>query len=175
MTGDARWYEAAFVVGVTNALNVVADGLGPAEGAPALVEPAADADPRPEVSALLAEIREFYGGAVPLALRLVAQDPGYAADLWAAVRRVFADGTLTRRYKEALAFAVSLTTRSRSGAAFHLGEMRRLGVGSRGVMEIVGVTQTFSSYTKIADTLQLEPDMGGIAPADPTPAPGFAP
>ena len=27
MTGDAVWYEAAFVVGMTNALNVVADGL----------------------------------------------------------------------------------------------------------------------------------------------------
>jgi hypothetical protein len=50
--------------------------------------------------------------------------------------------------------------------------MRRLGVGEGGVMEIVGVTQMFSSYTKIADTLQLEPDMGDIAPVDPTPAPG---
>ena len=39
-------------------------------------------------------------------------------------------------------------------------------------MEIVGVTQMFSSYTKIADTLQLEPDMGDIAPVDSTPAPG---
>ena len=39
-------------------------------------------------------------------------------------------------------------------------------------MEVVGVTQMFSSYTKIADTLQLEPDMGDIAPVDPTPAPG---
>jgi hypothetical protein len=36
----------------------------------------------------------------------------------------------------------------------------------------VGVTQVFSSYTKIADTLQLESDMGDIAPVDPTPAPG---
>jgi hypothetical protein len=42
-------------------------------------------------------------------------------------------------------------------------------------MEIVGVTQMFSSYTKIADTLQLEPDMGEIAPVDPTPAPGGTP
>jgi len=50
--------------------------------------------------------------------------------------------------------------------------MRRLGVGERGVMEVLGVTQMFSSYTKIADTLQLEPDMGDIAPADPSPAPG---
>jgi hypothetical protein len=33
----------------------------------------------------------------------------------------------------------------------------------------------FSSYTKIADTLQLEPDMGDIAPVDQTPAPGGSP
>ena len=52
------------------------------------------------------------------------------------------------------------------GTAFHLGEMRRLGVGERGVMEVVGVTQMFSSYTKIADTLQLHSDMADIAPVD---------
>jgi hypothetical protein len=50
--------------------------------------------------------------------------------------------------------------------------MRRFGVSPQGVMEIVGVTQMFSSYTKIADTLQLEPDMADIAPVDSTPAPG---
>jgi hypothetical protein len=50
--------------------------------------------------------------------------------------------------------------------------MRRLGVGDGGVMEVVGVTQMFSSYTKIADTPQLEPDMGDTAPVDATPAPG---
>jgi hypothetical protein len=50
--------------------------------------------------------------------------------------------------------------------------MRRLGVGDGGVMEVIGVTQMFSSYTKIADTLQLEPDMGDIAPIDDSPAPG---
>jgi AhpD family alkylhydroperoxidase len=85
---------------------------------------------------------------------------------------VFADNVLTRRHKEALAFAVSVTTRSPFGSAFHLGEMRRLGVTERGVMEVLGVTQMFSSYTKIADTLQLEPDMDHIAPVDPAPAPG---
>jgi len=39
-------------------------------------------------------------------------------------------------------------------------------------MEVLGVTQMFSSYTKIADTLQLEPDMGDIAAVDHSPAPG---
>ena len=176
MTGDARWYEAAFVVGITNALNVVADGLAPPAGGEVLLAPVEDtaADLSDEVRALFADVRGFYG-VVPLPLRLVARDPGYASDLWAAVRRAFADNTLARRFKEALAFAVSLTTRSAFGTAFHLGEMRRLGVGERGVMEVFGMTQMFSSYTKIADTLQLVPDMGDIAPVDPSPVHHFAP
>ena len=95
--------------------------------------------------------------------------------MWLATRHAFSDNRLTRRLKEALAFAVSVTTHSKFGSAFHLAEMRRLGVGMGGVMEVLGVTQTFSSYTKIADTLQLEPDMGHIAPLDPAPAPGGAP
>ena len=70
MTGDARWYEPAFVVGLTNALNVAVDWLGPAEGAPSLLEPVDDAHPHPEVRTLLSEIREFYGGVVPLSLQL---------------------------------------------------------------------------------------------------------
>jgi alkylhydroperoxidase/carboxymuconolactone decarboxylase family protein YurZ len=165
MTGDAIWYEAAQVAGITNALNVAADGLG-------ALGPVEEAAASPEARALLDEVRAFYGGGVPPGFREIAHDPAYAADVWAAARRAYGDNRLARRFKEALAFAVSLTTRSASGAAFHLSEMRRLGVGQRGVMEIVGVAQMFSSYTKIADTLQLEPDMGGMAPEDPAPAPG---
>jgi hypothetical protein len=170
MAEDAFWYEAAAVVGVTNALNVVADGLGgPGSGLGAVDAEAAGEETR----ALFQEIRAFYGSpGIPLPFRLIAHDPGYASDVWAAVKRAFADHRLSRRLKEALAFAVSLTSRSRFGTAFHLGEMRRLGVGERGVMEVLGVAQMFSSYTKIADTLQLEPDMADIAPVDRSPAPG---
>jgi len=125
-----------------------------------------------EASATFAEIRAFYERTdVPAAFRLLATDPGYLADVWGAARHAFADNRLSRRLKEALAFAVSLTTRSAFGTAFHHGEMRRLGVSDAGVMEVLGVTQMFSSYTKIADTLQLEPDMGDIAPIDDSPAP----
>ena len=169
MAGDALWYEAAQVVGITNALNVAADGLGAAGMMPVKLETASA-----EVRAVFDEIRAFFGGAaeVPAPFRLIAHDPGYLADVWEATRHAFADNELGRRLKAALAFAVSLTSRSPFGSAFHLAEMRRLGVTERGVMEVVGVTQMFSSYTKIADTLALEPDMGDIAPADPSPAPG---
>ncbi len=150
MTGDDRWYEAAFVVGITNALNVVADGLGAAP------MPQVEPETAPaEVRMVFADIRAFYGtgtpvadvlgGQIPTPFGLIAHDPGYLADVWAAVKRAFTDRRLSRRHKEALAFAVSLTTRSAFGTAFHLGEMRRLGVGERGVMEVVGVTQMFSS------------------------------
>jgi alkylhydroperoxidase family enzyme len=169
MAGDAPWYEAAQVVGITNALNVAADGLGASGLAPVKAEAAP-----PEVRATFDEIRAFFGGAaeVPAPFRLIAHDPGYLADVWGATRHAFTDNRLGRRLKAALAFAVSLTTRSPFGSAFHLAEMRRLGVTERGVMEVIGVTQMFSSYTKIADTLALEPDMGDIAPADPSPPPG---
>jgi hypothetical protein len=166
MKADALWYEAASVVGITNALNVVADGL-PADVLPPLEASAAGAEAR----AVLDDVRATYGE-IPAPFLTLARDPGYLADLWGAVRRAFEDHELSRRLKEALAFAVSLTSRSRFGTALHLGQMRRLGVGPGGVMEITGVTQMFSSYTKIADTLQLEPDMGDIAPVDPSPAPG---
>ena len=171
MQDDALWYEAAQVVGVTNALNAVADALGDAP--PDLLGPVDDAATDDELRALFAEIRAFYAAAeAPLPFRVMARDPAYAADVWRAARRAFADNRLERRLKEALAFAVSLTTRSRFGTPFHLAEMRRLGVGESGCMEVLGVAQMFSSYTKIADTLQLEPDMGDIAPVDRSPAPG---
>ena len=166
MKEDALWYEAAYVVGVTNALNVVADGLPP-DVLPPLAESAADVQTR----AVIDEIRAFYGE-VPAPFLTVARDPRYLSDLWAAVRHGFDEHRLTRRLKEALAFAVSLTSRSAFGTRLHLAQLRRLGVGEGGVMEVVGVAQMFSSYTKIADTLQLASDMGDIAPVDPTPAPG---
>lgn len=173
MPDDALWYEAAQVVGITNALNVVADTLGEIGAGFAAVDPGAAEG---ETRALFAEIATFYESTqVPTPFRLLAQDPGYASDVWQATRHAFTDHRLSRRLKEALAFAVSVTSRSRFGTAFHLAEMRRLGVGGRGVMEVLGVAQMFSSYTKIADTLQLEPDMGDIAPVDHSPAPGGPP
>jgi hypothetical protein len=168
---DGPWYEAAYVVGITNALNVVADSLAIA-GAP-LIEPVEEGNADSRIDSLYSEIRCFYDRHdVPAVFRILAQDAGYLTEFWSAVRRAFTDNQLSRRFKEALAFAASLTMRSGFGTSFHLAEMRRLGVGESGIREVLGVTQMFSSYTKIADMLQLEPDMGDIAPVDSSPAPG---
>ena len=82
MVGDALWYEAAMIVGITNALNVVADGLG------ALMAPVKPGTA--EIAATYDDIRAFYGGAaeIPIPFGLAAQDPGYLGDLWAAVAEI---------------------------------------------------------------------------------------
>lgn len=172
MKEDALWYEAAYVVGITNALNVVTDAISPYPGI-SLMEPVDEANGDSRLSALFGAIRTFYEcKEVPLPFRIMAHDPGYLRELWDAVRHAFTDNRLSRHLKEALALAVSVTSRSAFGTAFHIAEMRRLGVSEKGVLEVLGVTQMFSSYTKIADTLHLEADMGEMAAVDWSPAPG---
>jgi len=97
---DALWYEAALVVGVTNALNVVADALDgtTSEWLTPIDEAADGVDARD----LFAEVRTFYDAAsVPLPFRVMARDPAYATDVWRAVKRAFSDNRLDRRLKEA--------------------------------------------------------------------------
>src|SRR5262245_6706675 len=130
---------------MTNALNVVADAFGADAAALELLPIPADVAAPAPLDGVFDDIRSFYArGDVPLPFRLASRDPAYAADLWAAVKQAFADRCLTRRLKEALAFAVSLTSRSPFGTRFHLGEMRRLGVTEASVNEVLGVAQMFS-------------------------------
>ena len=82
MVEDALWYEAAQVVGITNALNVVADALGAAgdglDGDLVAAEP------------VFADIRQFYAREdVPVAdtvlvLQALASRRGVAAELRAS-------------------------------------------------------------------------------------------
>ncbi len=165
--GDDRvWYELAYVAGVTNGLNAVADGLDlPREFTPPLPDGPARAllaepdSASPAVKDLFGEIAEFYVMERPPAVfRWMARDPRFLNGYWAATRAAFSDGALDRLTKEILAWAASLTAKSRYGSDFHLREVRRLGLTEAGVTEVVEVVQCFNTVTKIADALQLSPD-----------------
>src|SRR4030095_15360370 len=98
MEADALWYEAANVVGIANAINVVADGFNSIPKA--LLAPIDDQVAPPAVQALFADIRTFYlCQEIPVPFRVMANDPGYAGDVWAAVKRAFEDHCLARRLK----------------------------------------------------------------------------
>jgi hypothetical protein len=57
MDGDAAWYEAAMVVGITNALNVVADGLTSARALGASIPDPDEAKAPPAAAPPVAGIR----------------------------------------------------------------------------------------------------------------------
>lgn len=152
------------MVGLTNNLNSLADGVRcPLDFAPSnrrpllpLVEPDGAA---PEVKATFEDACAFYAMERPPAvLRAMARDPGFARDLWAAVRAAFEPRALDRLTKEVLALAASVTAKSEYGVDFHLREVRRLGLSEAGILETLQVTQMFNGFTKIADALRLHPD-----------------
>ena len=158
------WFELAFVIGVTNNLNSLADGVRcPLDFSPSDRRPLValvDGDgASPEVKALLDDACAFYAmDRPPHVLRAMASDPVFARNLWAAVRAAFEPGVLDRLTKEILALAASVTAKSDYGVDLHLREVRRLGLSEAGVLEALQVTQMFNGFTKIADALQLGPD-----------------
>ncbi len=152
------------MAGITNGLNAVADGLRlPLDFSPSNRVPAAplvEAATAPaDVKQTFDEIRSFYAVDEPPAVfRYMARDVGFLQSYWTATRATFVDRHLDRRTKEVLALAASLAAKSDYGVDFHLREARRLGLSEQGVTEAIEVVQCFSTVTKIADALLLQPD-----------------
>ncbi len=153
------------MLGVTNNLNSLADGIrcpldfGPGPERRPLLPLVEPADAPAEVRAAFDDACAFYAMERPPAvLRVMANDPPFARDLWAGVRAAFEPGALDRLTKEILALAASVTAKSDYGVDFHLREVRRLGLSEAGVLEALQVTQMFNGFTKIADALRLSPD-----------------
>ena len=138
-------------MGITHALNAVADGLRlPPEFSASVRSPILplpdpvedDAD----LKTVFDEIRSFYDvEQVPVVFRWMARDAPYLQSYWRATREAFADRALDRLTKEILAFAGSMTAKSDYGVDFHLREARRLGLSDRGLTEAVEVVQLFGS------------------------------
>jgi AhpD family alkylhydroperoxidase len=149
---------------VTNGLNAVADGLRfPLEFAlstrVAAMSPPEETAAPPGAQEVFADIKAFYAvGHVPAVFRHMSRDPVFLQGYWGATRAAFGDGVLARPLKEVLALAASFSAKSDYGIDFHMREARRLGVTEQGIMEAIDVVQCFSTVTKIADALQLQPD-----------------
>jgi AhpD family alkylhydroperoxidase len=150
------------VAGVTHALNTVADGLrlplqfSPSSRTPLMPLP----DDLPaEARGVLDEIASFYAmDRPPAVFQWMARDPGFLQGYWGATREAFVDRKLDRALKEILALSASMAAKSEYGVDFHLREARRLGLSEQGVTEAIEVVQLFSTVTKIADALRLQPD-----------------
>ena len=150
------------MAGVTHGLNSAADGLRlPLDfsNVPRVPLVSLEDAPAPEAKEILEEIRAFYAmDRAPAVFRYLARDARFLQGYWGATREAFTDRKLDRLMKEVLALAASLTAKSDYGVDLHLREARRLGLSEKALTEAVEVVQLFNTVTKIADTLQLQPD-----------------
>lgn len=156
----------AYVVGATNGLNAVADSLRlPLDFSPdgqrrPIVKLVEYDDAPNRTKEIYDQIKTFYQSErVPAVFRFLANDPGYLEDRWGSVKVAFEERKLDRLTKEAIALAVSLAARSDYGIDLHLREARRLGLSEAGVLEVIKLVDVFSVLTKVADCLEMEPDI----------------
>ena len=149
-------------------VNTFADGFRiPCDGAPwppagpeaPVITPPADEELSDRARATFDDILGFLGvKEVPNVFRAMAREPRYLTGTWRFYRACFEPGRLTRLVKEAVAFAVSVTTRSRYGIDFATRRLRAAGVTDAGLMELMQVVDRFNGINKFADVLLVEPD-----------------
>lgn len=154
------------MVGVTNGLNAVADSLSlpldfSADGQRRPIVKLVEYDDAPNrTKEIYDQIKTFYQSErVPAVFRFLANDPSYLEDRWGSVKVAFEERKLDRLTKEAIALAVSLAARSDYGIDLHLREVQRLGLSRAGVLEVIKLIDVFSVLTKVADCLEMEPDI----------------
>lgn len=171
---DEQWVECAYVVEAVQQVNTFADGFRiPCDGeswlaagpdAPSLAPPS-DAELTDRVRATFDDILEFLGvKAVPNVFRAMAREPKYLTGTWRFYRACFEPRRLTRLVKEAVAFAVAVTTHSRYGTDFATRRLRAAGVTDAGLMELMQVVDRFNGINKFADLLLVEPDAWNLSP-----------
>ena len=149
-------------------VNTFADGFRihcdgapwPAAGHEApVIAPPADGELTDRVRATFDDILKFLGvKEVPNVFRVMAREPRYLTGTWRFYRACFEPGHLSRLVKEGVAFAVSVTTRSRYGIDFATRRLRAAGVTDAGLMELMQVVDRFNGINKFADILLVEPE-----------------
>ena len=153
-------------------IHTFADGFRiPCDGAPwpaagpdaPIIAPPADAELTDRVRATFDDILAFFGvKEAPNVFRAMAREPKYLTGTWRFYRACFEPRRLTRLVKEAVAFAVAVTTRSRYGIDFATRRLRAAGVTDAGLMELMQVVDRFNGINKFADLLLVEPDAWNI-------------
>ncbi len=165
---DEQWAECAYVVEAVQQMNTFADGFRiPCDGAPwpasgpeaPTIAPPADAELTDRARTTFDDILAFLGvKEVPNVFRAMARDAKYLTGTWRFYRACFEPRCLARLVKEAVAFAVSVTTRSRYGIDFATRRLRAAGISDAGLLELMQVVDRFNGINKFADMLLIEPD-----------------
>jgi len=107
---------------------------------------------------------------VPNIWRVLATNPAHLELIWTRLKAIMHPESLGRPSKldpvtrEAIALAVSATNGCAYCVNSHTAALRKLGLDSEAVGEVLAVTALFNSTNALADGYQIEPDI--LPPVD---------
>lgn len=132
----------------------------------ATVRPVAEGTATGKVAKIFADIKRTKGlDSVPNFWRVLATNPDHLELVWTRLKAIMHPEAMGRKAKldpltrEMIALAVSAT----NGCAYcinsHTAAVRKLGLDTEGLGELMAVVGLFNSTNAIADGYQVEPDL----------------
>jgi AhpD family alkylhydroperoxidase len=106
------------------------------------------------------EIQEVFGR-VPLYYQIMANDPGYLSTVWDREKATMLSGTLERKDKEFVAYAVSIVNIAPYSTRFRKEVLEGLGATVDELFEALEVVEVFHKNNKFTEGLQLESGLWG--------------
>jgi uncharacterized peroxidase-related enzyme len=96
---------------------------------------------------------------IPNFWRALAADPDHLELCWNQAKAIMRDGKLNLLTKEMIAVAVSVTNSCRYCINSHLAAVQKLGLDAESTREMLAVIGLYNQFNKLADALQVDPDV----------------
>ena len=96
---------------------------------------------------------------VPNFWRALASNPEHLEICWTRAKAIMKPGRLDLLTKEIIALAVSITNSCRYCINSHTAALRKLGLSSEAVGEVLAIVGLFNTTNTLADAYQVQPDV----------------
>ncbi len=117
-------------------------------------------DPNPIVQQVFMDIKETKKiDHVPAIWRALATHPEHLSLCWTRLKAIMQPGRVDLLTKEIVALAVSVTNGCKYCINSHTAAVQKLGLDSEGYAEVLAVIGLYGQMNKLADALQIEPDI----------------
>jgi AhpD family alkylhydroperoxidase len=117
-------------------------------------------DPNPIIQKVFADIKATKKiERIPNIWRALASHPQHLEMCWTRLKAIMAPGKVDALTKEIVALAVSATNGCKYCINSHTAAVQKLGLSAEGYGEVLAVIGLYNQMNKLADALQIEPDI----------------
>src|ERR1700719_2810033 len=114
----------------------------------------------PKVRAVFADIKAVKKiDRIPSVWRALATNPDHLELCWTRLKAIMQPGKVDMLTKEIIALAVSATNGCTYCINSHTAAVQKLGLDAEGYGEVLAVIGLYGQMNKLADALQIEPDV----------------